>query len=85
MNNKLKITLEKRIAMLEQELANDPSIKDDQLHNEFIDLLNTFIRELGSKFNTEIGNTNNDKMLKKTKSFKLIKALKEVWVNAARK
>ena len=81
------VLLEKRVKKLEDEMAaaEELSAKDDRLHDELIDDLNAFIRQCNAKFTSEIGNINTDKMLKKTKSFKLIKALKEDWVNSARK
>lgn len=86
MNNR-KSLLEARILKLEQEISEmeDISTKDNALHEELIDDLNAFIRQCNAKFNAAIGNVNNDKTLKKTKSFKLIKAIKEDWVNSARK
>lgn len=86
MNNR-KSLLEARLLKLEQEIGEmeDISAKDDALHEELIDDLNAFIRQCNAKFNAAIGNVSNDKALKKTKSFKLIKAIKEDWVNSARK
>ena len=82
-----KTMLEQRIAMLEKVVkeAEDIYALDDALHDELIDDLNAFIRQCNSKFSSNIGSVNSDKSLKKTKSFKLIKALKDAWVNSARK
>lgn len=82
-----QLILEKRIKKLEEEIdaLEDLNTRDEQLHEELIDDLNAFIRQCNAKFNANIGNVNNDKSLKKTKSFKLIKAIKEDWVNSARK
>lgn len=79
--------LEARLLKLEQDLnaMEDLSDKDNALHEELIDDLNAFIKQCNAKFSSAIGNATNDKSLKKTKSFKLIKALKEDWVNSARK
>lgn len=87
MDKNKQLLLEKRVKKLEEEIEaiEDLSTQDDSLHNELIDDLNMFIRQCNAKFNQAIGNVNNDKSLKKTKSFKLIKALKEDWVNSARK
>lgn len=79
--------LEARLLKLEQDInaMEDLSTKDDALHEELIDDLNAFIKQCNAKFSSAIGNVNNDKSLKKTKSFKLIKAIKDDWVNSARK
>ena len=84
MNNHV---LEKRVKKLEEEMdaVEDLYTKDDRLSEELIDDLNAFIKQCNSKFNSQIGNANSDKLLKKTKSFKLIKAIKNDWVNFARK
>lgn len=79
--------LEARLLKLEQDMnaMEDLTIKDDALHEELIDDLNAFIKQRNAKFSSAIGNASNDKSLKKTKSFKLIKAIKDDWVNSARK
>jgi hypothetical protein len=79
--------LEARLLKLEQDInaMEDLGTKDDALHEELIDDLNVFIKQCNAKFSSAIGNANNDKSLKKTKSFKLIKAIKDDWVNSARK
>lgn len=84
--DRLELMLEKRVAMLEAELSDvESSANDEVLHNEMIDELNQMIRSFTTKLNSQIGNPNSDKAVKKTKSFKLIKKLKEAWVDSARK
>lgn len=87
MENSKRLLLEKRVKKLEEEIEAMPDIGalDYDLHNELIDDLNAFIRQCNAKFTQTIGNINNDKSLKKTRSYKLIKALREDWVNSARK
>lgn len=87
MENNKRLLLEKRVKKLEEEIEAMPDIGalDYDLHNELIDDLNAFIRQCNAKFTQTIGNVNNDKSLKKTRSYKLIKALREDWVNSARK
>ena len=81
------VLLERRLKRIEEALGSleDLSEKDNKLHNELVDDLTEFIRKCTSKFNDVIGNADTDKSLKKTKSFKLIKSLKEDWVNSAKK
>lgn len=85
MKSKLELMLEKRIAKLEEEIEMDPSIADEQLRGELEDDLNAFIKQCTAKFNEKIGNFNSDKALKKTKSFKIIKALKDAWLTSAKR
>lgn len=87
MDKDKRVLLEKRVKKLEEEIEAMPDLGtlDYDLHNELIDDLNTFIRQCNAKFTQAIGNVNNDKSLKKTRSYKLIKALREDWVNSARK
>ena len=81
------ILFEKRFKRIEEALENLENIseKDNKLHNELVDDLINFIRQCTVKFNDGLGNADADKTLKKTKSFKLIKSLKEDWVNSAKK
>ena len=79
--------LEKRVKKLEEavEETEDISLIDDKLHNELIDELNAFIRSCNDKFISTVGNFNVDRSLKKTKSFKLIKAIKNAWIDSAKR
>lgn len=87
MKENTRVILEKRVRKLEEALnaIEDLSLKDRALHDELVDDLNAFIKQCNSKFSSVIGNVDSDKSLKKTKSFKLIKALKEDWVESAKK
>lgn len=79
--------LEKRVKKLEEAVdeTEDISLIDDKLHNELIDELNAFIRSCNDKFISTVGNFNIDRSLKKTKSFKLIKAIKNAWIDSAKR
>lgn len=83
MSNRMNVLLEKRVAKLEEEVNNDPLVIDTELNNELVDTISAMIREFESKFKQQLGDANADKLLRKTKSFKTIKALKEVWIKAA--
>lgn len=44
-----------------------------------------FIRSCNDKFISTIGNSNVNRSLKKTKSFKLIKEIKNAWIDSAKR